>query len=1191
MNATKHANSKPDISLINKPLKQNKYMNNNSIFKKVVTRTLFSLLIICLFVPFLIAENANGQALKENNISYNTKNTSIVNVFNQLSKITGYYFFYNEEVIKNVKNISINVKNTEIDKVLNELSRQTNLSFKIIDNTISVSKKGQINTPSIVPQQKGGITGVVKDKNGEPIIGANVVVKGTSNGTITDLDGKFTLETSVGTILTVSYIGYHPKEFTCGAEGLNNITLLEDTQKLDEVVVVGYGVQKKANLTGAVSVVNMDKVLGDRPVTNVMSALQGTMPGLVISGGSKPGQSKTFNIRGTTSLNGGEPLVLVDNVPAQIDLINPEDIESVSILKDAASSAIYGARAAFGVILITTKKAKKGEKIQLNYTNNFGFQNSINRPQQAGALDMLQAYKDAGFLGGKYFASQDVDLWMKYITEYRQDPSKFDVTENGIYIPTENNPNNVRYYLHENDLYKNILDSYGFQQTHNVSAMGGGESISYRISLGYTNDQGILITDKDSYKRISASSYVSADITKWLNQSLDIRYAKGTKTMPFDGAESNIYALRLANLNPEGMMDYQGEMLPINTPKNYILYTDPMNTEDENPRFFSRTSIKPIKGLEVAFEYTFDKNIHNQKKYNSPFYYTSIQTNKSLTYPASQYWVNKESTDYNAINAYATYSLSLKDKHNFKAMTGYNQESRAWEALDVNRKDMINEDMPSISGSTGETVATDSFEDYTIRSGFFRLNYDYLGKYLVEVNGRYDGSSKFPKSNRFGFFPSFSLGWQLAQEKFMNWSDSWLDELKIRGSWGQIGNQAINPYAYTPIMDSFRPEWVVNGTLPTSLKAPGLVRNNFTWETVETLDFGFDASLFNYRLQATFDWYQRDTKDMLAPGFEFPSVVGTSAPLQNTADLRTKGWEISISWRDKIGELGYNIGLNLYDSRTNVTKYRNEVGLFYDRNSAQTAKRYREGMEIGEIWGYESDGYYTVDDFVNTTSWALKEGVTSIKGVQVRPGDVKFKNIKDDAASINQIDNGDDTTNNPGDRKIIGNSTPHYQFGATAGLNWKGFDLSIILQGVGKCDAWISDDLRWAFNSGQFGTIFDNQLDFWKPKDPNNGDWTAINPNAQWHRIYGEKGNSGSNQRIQTKYLLDASYLRLKNITLGYSIPKSLISKISITNAKVFCSTENLATWTSLPKGYDPERLNWQYPFFRTISFGVNITL
>ncbi len=382
--------------------------------------------------------------------------------------------------------------------------------------------------------------------------------------------------------------------------------------------------------------------------------------------------------------------------------------------------------------------------------------------------------------------------------------------------------------------------------------------------------------------------------------------------------------------------------------------------------------------------------------------------------------------------------------------------------------------------------------------------------------------------------------------------------------------------------------WIVNGDKPVTIKAPGLVSDNFTWETVETLDFGVDIALLNNRLRGTFDWYQRDTKDMLAPGLELPALVGASAPLQNVADLRTKGWELSLNWRDKIGNWGYNVGFNLYDSRTTVTKYDNESFVLQNSNGENN---YYTGYEIGTIWGYVTDGYYTVDDFEDTNTWKLKEGVTSINAVNPRPGDIKFKNLRDDDDSVNRIDAGDGTLMNPGDRQIIGNNKIRLQYGINLGVNYKGFDLNVLLQGVGKRDVWISDARRWSFASGQFGQIFDDQLDYWKPIDPDNGNWNPVNPDAEYFRIYNQRENSGSNTRAQTKYLLNGAYLRVKNITFSYTFPKTWMDVIHLNALKAFVSCENLHTFSSLPKGYDPERLSWGYPFYRTVSFGINVTL
>lgn len=897
-----------------------------------------------------------------------------------------------------------------------------------------------------------------------------------------------------------------------------------------------------------------------------------------------------INIRGQLSINGGEPLLLIDNVPGNLNMLNPEDIESVSVLKDAASSAIYGARAANGVVLITTKRPKSSTAFKLNYNNNFGFSTSINRPQQASLRKYFQAYLDAGFSNTFWANSQDVEKWTRYVEEYKTNPSKFNIIGDGIYVDETGTP----YYLHEKDVFQNVLNT-GFYNTHNLSASGGTEKVRYRISGGYTSEDGPLITDKDYYRRMNINSFVSADMTDWFTQELDIRYAKSKKTMP-QGRGNDIYTLRLSNYYPEGMMPasltLSGEEVPLFTPKNLVLYGNTTNNVRHNPRIFSKSIIKPTEGLELIFEYTFDRDDFNYSYYTDKWKHTTIQLAVTEAPANDTYTRQRYYTDYNAINTYATYTKSFSN-HNFKIMGGFNQESSFYELISNQVKDQVASTIPSLGNATGEKTLNEDYSEYTIRGGFFRLNYNYENKYLIELNGRYDGSSKFPRDNRFGFFPSFSAGWQIAEESFMALTRNWLDQFKLRVSWGTIGNQAIAPYQFTPSMEinSSNGVWLVDGNKVVTIHSPGLVSSTFTWENVETSDIGIDMTLFDNKLTSTFDWYQRDTKGMItkAGAIELPSVVGTEAPAQNGADMRTNGWELAVNWKDRIGDLGYNIGFNLYDHHSKITKYANESGLLSD---------YYVGRDLNEIWGYVSDGYYTKDDFEDLNSWHLKEGVTSIQGYNVRPGDMKFKNLNDDDNSKNQIDAGNNTLANPGDRKIIGNSTSRYQFGANMGVSYKGIALNVLLQGVGKRDVWISGQAIFPFaGSGSSDAVFQplyyNQTDYWKPisEDPSNPDYMVpINPNANYYRIYGQVQNVASNTRVSDKFIQNAAYLRIKNITLSYLLPKSVTGKIGLNDLKLFMGIENLATFTSLPKGIDPERTSWNYPFYRTLSFGTNIT-
>ena len=1080
-------------------------------------------------------------------------------------------------------------------KVLIGLGISSSLFYP--NNALADSYLTSKNEVTTTVQQTKKITGNVTNTAGEPIIGATVLEKGnTTNGTITDIDGNFTINLPANATLSISYIGYITQEIQVGYQTSFKVVLKDDTKTLDEIIVVGYGSQKKANLTGAVSSVKMDEALGDRPLLNAADALQGAVPGLFVSnGGNAPGTSKSFQIRGAYSLgvknsdgtygNTIKPLVLIDNVEGDIDMINPEDIESINVLKDAASAAIYGARAAGGVILVTTKRPKGASRFELNYNNNFAFGKAVNLPKQAPLMDYLQAYLDCGYSDAYWsLGSPSVSKWMEYLTAYQKDPSSFNTVGDGIYV----DESGVPYYLNEKDLYKNFMET-SFQMTHNISASGGTDKLRYRISGGYNSNDGVLISDRDKFERMNVNSFISADVTKWFTQEITMSYAHSLQTSP--GGMGGVYNTRLVSYYPEGELPASvntlaDEDLPLFTPRNQILYSNPVNNKNDNPRIFLKSILKPLKGLEAVFEYTFDKNIYDYHWYTGQYDYTTIQGGSSKSFVDDYLRKYKQHTNYNSINVYATYNKDFGN-HHFKVMAGFNQESSYQETLDTYSYNQAVLDVPAMSSGTGTIKATDSYSEYAIRGGFFRVNYNYLDKYLLEVNFRYDGSSKFPKSSRFGFFPSVSAGWQIAQERFMNSTRHWLDGLKLRASYGVIGNQNINPYTFTPSMsvNNKATSWIIDDTYVTSISSlPALVSQNFTWEKVGTINVGLDVNLFNNRLSGVFEWYQRNTNGMLAPGVQLPAVVGASAPYQNTADMRTRGWELSLNWRDQIGKVGYRIGFNLSDYKSEIIKY--------DDNAAtKLLSSYYPGQTLGEIWGYVVDGYYTVDDFVDTSSWQLKEGVTSINGYNVRPGDVKFKNLRDDDTSTNVITSGDNTFDNPGDRKVIGNTTPRYQYGINLGMNYAGFDLNVILQGTGKRDYWISNVLTFPMNGDNFVPLFEGLSDYWMPKDPDNGDWSAVNPNAKYPRIYGNRGNSGSNLRQSDKYLSDASYLRIKNITLSYKLPKKWVNQIFLNQMKAFVSIENVATFTSLPSGIDPERIEWNYPAFRTVSFGVNITL
>ena len=1111
---------------------------------------------------------------QEQNKKFSVKadNVTLKEAIEVVRKQGNYSFLIRNNDIDLNKKVSVNVDKGTINDVMAQLLTGTGISYEVNGNRVVIFH-------AAVPEKEQGkafvLKGKVTDPSGEGVIGANVKVLNSTEGTITDMDGNFSLSVTPNARLSVSYIGYATQEVVVKNQTPLHIALKEDSRLIDEVVVVGYGVQKKANLTGAVSSVKMDEVLGDRPVVSVSDALKGAMPGLQITGNSgRPGEEMSFNIRGVNSLDkNGKPLVLVDNVEMDINMLDPNDIESVTVLKDAASSAIYGARAAFGVILITTKKGSDSTRLSINYSNNFSFSRPANMPRKATPLQTVQAYKDMGTIN--YQSGQNVDTWLDLLKEYNANPSAY---PDGYAMV-----DGLRYSLAETNLFDDMMET-GFQQTHNLSVGGGTKDISYRFSFGMVDENGVLASDKDAYKRYNVSSYIRSDVFSWITPELDIKYTNSKSELPETSGGYGIWGAAVAfpSYFPTGTMNIDGEELPINTPRNLINLAYPTTIQKNNIRIFGKVTITPLKNVKLVGEYTYNHLSNEKTKFEKKFYYAHGGNFVKETSTANSKYENSNGiTDYNALNFYGNYNNTW-GKHEVTVMGGFNQESSDYRYAEMSRMNMINEDLPSISQATGDYFAKDKFERYTVRGLFYRINYSFAGKYLIETNGRYDGSSKFPKDSRFGFFPSVSAGWRVSEEAFMKPLTSVLSNLKLRASWGNIGNQSITPYAYIPGMDAEQAYWTVSGIKVTTLKPAALVSNSFTWEKVTTVDVGFDLGLLNNRLNLVFDWYRRDTKGMLAPGAELPAVLGASAPLQNTADLRSKGWEITVDWNDQIGKVKYNLGFNLYDAKTKITKYNNETGLFgKDKNDKDT---YRVGMELGEIWGYVTDGYI-MDDFEAAKMNYVQKYISS----KWYPGDIRYKDLNGDG----MIDQGNRTLANPGDQKVIGNSTPRYRFNLQGGIGWRGFDIRAIFEGVGKRDMWTSSDIFWGFSRGIYNScVTQYHID---------NIWTYENPTAYYPRL-NANGNKRSKQ-IQTKYLQNAAYIRLKDITLSYTLPKSWLTKMKMEQVRIYVSGMNLWEKTGLPPFMTPdivdqitdnslssENSGKEYGFMRSYSFGINIT-
>lgn len=1150
-------------------------MNNNLIFNKTVMRTSLTVCAIALSSQLLCAEGVMGQSLKENDITYVVKQMSVSDAFDQLSKATGFNFFYDESVLKGLKNVSLQIKEGSIDVILNELSRQTGLSFKKINNTISVSKPQTRTISQSVAQSSKKLTGQIIDNHGEPVIGANVLVKGTTNGTITDIDGNFSLEVPQNGTLVVSYIGYLTKEMPIGKQNTLKVTLVEDTQALDEVVVVGYGAQKKVNLTGAVGTID-SKVLESRPIMNSTSALQGTIPNLQITSSSgEPGSSASLNIRGTTSINGGSPLVLVDGVEMNLDMINPSDIANVTVLKDAAASAIYGVRAAYGVILVTTKNAGSDLRTTVSYSGNVAFSKPTVLPEMVNS-----SWEHAEFVNR---AMTNAGLDLMYSPETVQKMKDYDANP-------QSNPeyevlNGQMYYYGHSDWVDLMLKKLTPSHRHNVNISGGNEKTKFYSSVGYLNQSGMYKVGSDDFQRLNTRLSVENQTTPWLKLGAKVLYNYTSADKPHkykdDVWQQMVFSSPTRMSRPWAadsrypeLDQYEGK---------YFDDQNPISLLEMGGRDINKTHDVWLTGsadftftkdwrarVDFTYNLNYDHNSAHRKRVDmitNSFVETEGNTNNN-----DFSWTNNNK-DYYSFNAYTEYEHTFGEKHYVKGMLGFNQELTKYMTSKATRQDLISQTLPSLSLGTGmQTVSEDGYE-WALRGGFFRLNYIYDNRYLIEVNGRYDGTSRFPSDNRFVFLPSFSAAWRISEEAFMESTRSWMDNLKVRASYGILGNQLLTAddwkgntkyYPYIPFMSSGSADkWLFTNTEKSLYINPaGLVSNSLTWEKAATVNVGLDATFLQQKLDVSFDWYQRTTSDMLVK-VEYPEILGTTAPPANMAALRTRGWELSLNWNDRIGkDFTYGLGLILSDSQAEITKYTNKNGTLSD---------HYVGEKIGEIWGYETEGFYqTEDDLANHAD-------QSKLGSNWGLGDIMYKDLDGDDV----IDNGSNTLDDHGDLKVIGNTTPRYQYGITANMTYKNVYMNIFFQGIGKRDYWPSSQPFWPVATQYYNT------QKWFVTDS----WSEDNRDAYFPRPIARESK---NQQKQSKYLQDASYCRLKNLSVGYDFPTTWLSFIRVSKASIYFSAENLFEFTNVKGAYDPEAAGKNgtmvYPFQRTYSFGLNVT-
>ena len=1018
-------------------------------------------------------------------------------------------------------------------------------------------------------QQDNACTGVVVDQNGETVIGASVVVKGTTNGTITGLDGDFSIpNVKKGDVIVVSYVGYMNSEIIWEGKPLK-IALKEDSKTLDEVVVVGYATCQKANLTGAVSAVD-DKVLADRPIVNLGQGLQGTIPNLNITTSGQPGKGSSFNVRGETSINGGSPLVLVDGVQMDPNLINPQDVASVSVLKDAASASIYGARAAYGVILITTKSGRKNMPTQVSFDASVSFNSPTTRPEYMNSMEYAHWMNAANnTTSGRDLLSQEE---MEHIEAYFYDPV------NNLPVFVAKDPSSWQYgncqagkyaYCGNTDWMKEMYKKTYPVQKYNVNINGGSDKATYYTSVGYMDQGSLMRYGDEGFRKFNMVNNINYDINNWMHVSMKTSYIRteldGLAQDAVHGESwiGNDTQPLMPVKHPDGNWSGQGNYT------NFAAVLDEMGSRKTTKNDFWNTlalKLTPLKGLTINMDYTFNYYAEHGKVHRKTFNEYGIDGKFLQVFQHSRPSGVSESQandTYNAFNLFGDYELTL-GKHYFKVMAGYNQETKHTRGFSASRDELISNDLPSMNAATGEKYVGNSDDSWATRSGFFRVNYSFADRYLLEVNGRYDLSSKFPKDDRSVFSPSFSLGWKLSEESwFKQTTNGFFDELKIRASYGSLANQALDNgwYAYLSNYGTGTLGYIMGGKQPQYVLPGGLVSNTVTWEKVTQWDLGLDFVILQNRLKGTFDYYQRKTTDMLGPGRILPNILGMSEPLENAADMVTRGWELALTWNDQLDNgLHYSVGFNLSDTRAEITKY--------DNPTKSLSSPYYEGQIVGDIWGYESSLFQSADEIASAPDQSKLDG-----GISKVPGDIRFMDIDGNGV----VDYGENTVDKPGDMKIIGNNKARYRYGFNISADWKGFDLGIFFQGVGKRDLMLPYTFKWQYGSmWQVPTAVGN--DYWR--EDNAGGWLPV------ARFNGSQA-LGQNQ---TRYLLDASYLRLKSLSFGYTLPVSLTKQWGIQKCRVYFTGENLLTFKHTPEGFDPELDDpYKYPQQKSLALGLNV--
>lgn len=1081
------------------------------------------------FLVLILVLDVSASLYSQNSkVSVKVENGTLSEIFSKIETQSEYRFFYQNEQIRDVERKSIDVSNKNTLELVSDLLGNTGLTYKLVDRNIIIFPSNEKNNMDNAFQQPKSISGKVTDSSGGSLPGVSVVVKGTTNGTTTDSNGNYSLsKVPDNATLQFSFIGMKTQEIKVGNQSRVNVALAEETIGLEEVVAVGYGIQKKVNLTGAVGVVSSESLVSG-PSTNVESSLQGRLPGVTITQTSgEPGQENvSILIRGLGTMGDASPLIIVDGLPSRMNDISPNDIESVSILKDASSAAIYGSRAANGVILITTKRGRTGFS-EITYNTSFGWQKATNLPMHLSSAQYAELYNE-GLSNEGLAPRYSADDIAKY--KSGSDP---------------NFPNTNWVGL--------LLTEPSFTQDHNLTFSGGNEKTNFRASFEYF-DQGGLIK-KSGHKRYNSRVNIDSKIRDWftigLNTALtfnnvtsaDAPYASGNEIF----RQANTIPPTIANINADG------------TWNNYPSASNPIAAIEDGGLKRANNShllgsafgeVKLVKGLTLKNIAGIDYNINDNKDHASVVRYgdgTFQGPNSVNDLLDRSYTISLQSL--------LNYDLQIK-KHGVKALLGASRESSSLNVNSAYRQNFPSDNLDQLNaGSTeGWTNSGYAYES-KIGSYFGRINYDYDNKYLFETNLRRDASSKFARDKRVGWFPSMSAGWRMSEEKFMK-SIKWIDNLKLRASWGQLGNNRVGDYAYIQRI-TLGQNYNFGGSVASGAATVNASNSAITWEKTSALDLGIDIDFFkNKLLSVSADYYDRFTDDILI-AVPVSIVFGLGAPVVNGGSMRNKGIELLLEHNNTIGDLKYSISFNTAYNENKVEKFPNP----YKGDHVIQA----EGISWNSFYGYQATGIYQTD--------AEAAASPHITGVTVKAGDLIYKDQNGDG----KID-GDD-------RVVLGNSIPKITYGANINLKYKGFDATAFFQGASNVYRTLGPESFWPFDNENAETMHLDRTIVANGQVVTQGHYPRT--------VVNQKGN-----RVQSSFnVLDASYLRLKNIQLGYSLPASWLSAVKISKARVYLSGQNLLTLTKFPKGFDPEiadnSVDWtpyRYPQVKFYTFGFDVT-